>query len=76
MQKLFNEIEAEYNKAISKYPKFHSTHEGYAVIKEEVDELWDLVKADKCINGHAAMKKECIQIASMAVRFVEDLCDV
>lgn len=30
---------AELKKANKKFPKFNSRHEGYAVIKEEVDEL-------------------------------------
>lgn len=74
MNKLFNEIEQEYKNASNKYPPFHSTHEGYAVIKEELDELWELVKANKGINGHGDMGKECIQIAAMAIRFIKDLC--
>jgi len=74
MRKTIDSIITEYESASSKYPKFHSTHEGYAVIKEEVDELWDMVKASKEINGHLEMEKECIQIAAMAIRFIEDLC--
>ena len=67
-------IQEEYKTASSKYPPFNSTHEGYAVIQEEVDELWDLVKANKGIKGNQEFKKECIQIASMAIRFINDLC--
>ena len=74
MDNIINAIISEYNEATSKYPSFHSTHEGYAVIKEEVDELWDMVKANKGINGDDAMQKECIQIAAMAIRFIKDLC--
>ena len=60
---------------MSKYPSFHSTHEGYAVIDEEVDELWELVKKNKGMAGNAEMKAECIQIAAMAIRFICDLCE-
>jgi len=67
-------VEEEYLQASKKYPKFNSTHEGYAVIKEEVDELWDLVKANKGLKGNSELKKEAIQIAAMAIRFIEDLC--
>lgn len=74
MHNLLREIEAEYNTASSKYPAFHSTHEGYAVLKEEVDELWDMVKANKGIMGNDAMRREAIQIAAMALRFINDLC--
>lgn len=36
-------------------------------------ELWKLIKADKGIRCTEYMKHECIQIAAMAIRFVEDL---
>lgn len=74
--KFFELVEAEYKKARSKYPPFHSTHEGIAVIQEEVDELWDMVKRNKGItikDGNPQMVKECIQIAAMAYAFVRDL---
>ena len=70
---IYFEIRNEVESAKSKYPPLNSTHEGYAVIKEEVDELWDLIKKSKLSVANNIMKKECIQIAAMAVRFVEDL---
>jgi hypothetical protein len=75
MDSLFNEINQEYLRASKKYPKFNSTHEGYAVLKEEVDELWDGVKANKGVKGNKYLRKEAIQVAAMAVRFIKDLCD-
>lgn len=57
--------------AIEKFPSFNSAHEGYAVIKEEVDELWELVKANKGRSVQA--EREALQIAAMALRFVLDL---
>lgn len=71
----YNEIKQECKSAMSKYPSFHSTHEGYAVIAEEVDELWKLVKKNKGMIGTPEMKAECIQIAAMAIRFIADLCE-
>jgi hypothetical protein len=38
-----------------------------------VDELWDLVKRNKGIMADDRMRRECVQIAAMAVRFVCDL---
>ena len=73
MNEIIVAIKAEYENASRKYPPFHSTHEGYAVIQEEVDELWDLVKRNKGITGNDDMRKECIQIAAMAIRFIWDL---
>ena len=60
----------EYYRATSLHGSFNSTHEGYAVIKEEVDELWDEVKK----NGPSkALREEAIQIAAMAIRFCMDI---
>jgi hypothetical protein len=71
---LLKAVEIEMRKARIKYKPFNSTHEGYAVIKEELDELWDLVKKNKGYKiNDLQMKKECIQIAAMAVAFVIDL---
>jgi hypothetical protein len=74
MKRILTEILTEYELASSKYPQFHSTHEGYAVIKEELDELWDMAKANKGLSGNSEMRKEAIQIAAMAMRFIKDLC--
>jgi hypothetical protein len=66
------EIIEELAAARRKFPHFHSAHEGYAVILEELDELWDEVRA----NGpKERMRAEAIQIAAMAIRFVEGVCD-
>lgn len=67
-------IEEEVIRAKAMYPTFNSSHEGYAVILEELDELWDLVRKNKGIAGDLRMQNECIQIAAMSIRFIEDLC--
>ena len=71
-KKALNLIESEYNRASNLYPDFHSNHEGYAVLKEEVDELWDAIKKDKGVNLTDHMKHELIQIAAMCVRFLDN----
>jgi len=71
---ILNQIWDEFERANTLYPKFNSTHEGYAVILEELDELWELVKRNKGVKGNDNMRKECIQIAAMAVRFMDNLC--
>ena len=35
------EVSAELERAERAFPPFNSPHEGYAVIAEELDELWD-----------------------------------
>ena len=38
------DIKEEVKKAELNHPQFNSPHEGYAIIAEELDELWDEVK--------------------------------
>lgn len=48
-----------------------SPHEGFAIIYEELDELWDEVKADASIDR---MADEAVQVASSAIKFLIDNC--
>lgn len=66
------EVRAELDQALARFPSFNSPHEGKAVIEEELDELWEHVKANR--GRHPAARQEAIQIAAMAVRYVVDLC--
>jgi hypothetical protein len=61
--------------ASAKYPPLKSAHEGYAVLLEEVEELWAHVKTNQKRRDLAEMRKEAIQAAAMALRFVSDICD-
>lgn len=62
-------------KATAKYKPFNSAMEGYAVILEEVDELWDLIKAGKQgTRDKKKMLKEACQISAMALRYMLDIC--
>jgi len=69
------EIFEEMADASSKFPPFNSGHEGFAVLKEEVDELWEAVKLNKKRHPERdeLMKKECIQVGAMALRFLHDM---
>lgn len=64
---------AELRRAILKHGPMHSAHEGYAVILEELDEL----KAEiwKQAPDREQLRKEAIQVAAMALRFVYDVCE-
>ena len=68
---IIKEVAAEVRKAAAKHRPMASAHEGYAVILEELDELWEHVRADTAYGKDA--RKEAIQIAAMGVRFVKDL---
>ena len=50
---------------------FKNFHEAYAVILEEVDELWDEIKKKEHDKG--AIRKEAIQAAAMLVRLITEL---
>jgi hypothetical protein len=59
-----NEIEfaardalVEAGTATTAWPPFNSAHEGFAVLKEEVDELWDHVKTNQKRRDIEAMRK-------------------
>lgn len=71
--RLGDEALVELERAMQSFPPFHSAHEGYAVILEEVDELWEEVKGHTGPTRTANMRKEAIQVAAMALRFVHDV---
>ena len=48
---------------------YHSAHEGYGVMAEEVDELWDEVKKKRKNRDPKNMRAECVQIACCALKF-------
>ena len=50
-----------------------SFHEGYAVILEELEELWDEVKLKPHMRSKEKLRVEAMQIAAMAIRFMVDL---
>ena len=66
-------IQPELERVISKFPDFNSSHEGYAVILEELDELWSAIKSKDI--GPYEMTTEAVQVAAMAMRFLVNLCD-
>lgn len=70
----FNDVREELQRAMV-WPAMNSAHEGYAVLLEEVDELWEHVKVKQGKRDIAAMRKEAVQVAAMAIRFMLDVCD-
>jgi NTP pyrophosphatase (non-canonical NTP hydrolase) len=72
--RLADEVMAELNSAMQNWPEFNSAHEGYAVLAEEVDELWEHVKTNQKRRDLAKMRKEAVQVAAMAMRFALEVC--
>ena len=75
LQAITAEVFIETLAASDMYPPMNSAHEGYAVLLEEVDELWDHVKTNQKKRDLIKMRAEAIQVAAMAIRFVHDICD-
>lgn len=70
---LLREISDEADRADAEHGSYNSAHEGYAVLIEEVDELWDEVRKKDLHRSKERMREECIQIAAVAMRFARDL---
>ena len=66
------EASAEYQSATKKFGRFHNRHEGYAVLLEEVEELWAAIKAG---SAACTIRAEARQVAAMALRFMVDCCE-
>lgn len=65
----------EVNSARVNWPSFNSAHEAFAVLAEEVDELWDHVRVNQQRRDLPSMRREAVQVAAMALRFAGEVCD-
>lgn len=65
----------EYTNARRKFPPMASAHEGYAVIKEEFDELWEIIKQKQSERNYSDLRKETIQLGAMALAFLIEIVD-
>jgi len=68
-----DDMKTELDNAESKFPAYHSYHEAYAVILEELDEFWDIVRQQDSERDPVAARKELIQVAVTAWRAARDL---
>ena len=73
-EELAKETLRELDRATRQYGEFTTYHHGYAVILEELDELWDEIKHKQ--PDPDVLHREAIQVAAMALRFVMDLCHI
>jgi hypothetical protein len=74
-QKIIADVTYEWANASAKFAPFNSAHEGFAILNEEVDELWDEVKLKQGTRATEDLRAEAIQVAAMAIRFIYDVCD-
>ncbi len=67
-----DEVVSELERATLLHVPMFGASAGYAVLQKEVEELWEEVKDSE--QSKERMKKEAIQIAAMAMRFILDCC--
>jgi NTP pyrophosphatase (non-canonical NTP hydrolase) len=77
-EKIFSDVKKDLDRALKlreekKYGKFHSAHEGFGVLYEEVDEFWEEVRKKASKRSKKDMRNELIQIISVAMRIIDDL---
>jgi hypothetical protein len=65
---VFEDIEAELERAKAQGEHFVNLHEAYAVLLEEVDEVWDITKQKQKIRDPEDTRDELIQVAAMAIK--------
>lgn len=68
---MLQHVKEEYFQARSKFKPYNSSHEGWAVIWEELDEMWDEVKANNLRGAH----REALQVAATALAFLLEVRD-
>lgn len=68
IRSLFLTIEQEMENAVRDNGEFASIHEGWAVLKEEEDELWDLVRQKDADRDGRQVTQEAVQVAASAIR--------
>lgn len=73
IDEIIHKVKKELIRATKKCGKFNNAHEGYAVLLEEVDELWDIIKLNQHTpNRNSYMENEAIQVSAMAIRLILD----
>lgn len=70
---IVREVEIEVLESTEKHGEFASAHEGYAILLEEVDELWQEIKHNFGYTDHAY--NEAKQVAAMGIKFMQMVAD-
>ena len=73
LETALQQVKDEVEKAQANFPKMRSLHEGYAILLEEVDGLWEAIKADRGAFNSLRIRGEAQQVAAEAIRFLMDL---
>ena len=74
MTNKFNQlVQEELKRARQQHGPMLSIHEGYSVILEELDEVWEEVKKKTKERDLDNLFKELIQVSAMAQKMAEDV---
>ena len=73
MPNFLGDVLTERQKADDAWPPINSHHEGYAVLLEEVEEYWEIVRQKAHMRDPQAMYWELVQVAAVAWRIVLDM---
>lgn len=61
--------------ARKKHGPFLSAHEGYAVILEELEEVWQIIKTQEAERDYEKLRKEIVQCGAMCLAFLIEIVD-
>lgn len=68
MKIIIEDVTREAETTVTRFGEFASYHEGYAVLLEEVDELWEEIKTKD--RSPALIYSEARQVAAMAIKIM------
>lgn len=58
IQDALRDVEDEVNSALAKYPPFHSSYEGYAIILKEIDDLKEQIWMNQTFHNPAMLRNK------------------
>jgi hypothetical protein len=70
---LAEEIDDELVRARRHGAVFASLHEAYAVILEELDEIWEIVREKRRDRDGDKLRRELVQLAAMAIKAIHSM---
>lgn len=70
---IYDQIETELDRSYRHGLKFASLHEAYAVILEELEEVWEITRQKRKDRDPEKLRKELIQVATMAVKAIRSM---
>lgn len=73
IQEIANEMARECTRATEIHGPMRGLHEGYAVILEELDELWAEIKKKQ--PDKTQLRKETVQLGAMCLKIIHNVID-